>query len=186
MKNNKLLISFFAMVLFISAGQAHAEIKQGDKLQALVTLHPDPVKRVLFTTNYQLPDGLITACSEITVKKINKKKLIFTANGIDYTFAYDKHTKKAGVSFQEALGDFLGASCETAKMAKLGAKDKDGIKKGRPELGMTKQGVIYAMGRPPYHANPSMDSNSWIYWQNRFNRVVLEFDAKGVLTAIRE
>lgn len=185
MKINKKLLSFISVILLVGANQAQAEIKQGDKLQALVTLHPDIAKRVFYTTNYQLPGGLIAPCTEITVQKINKKKMLFIANGIEYTMAYDKHTKKAGISFQQAVGEFFGASCESKKIAGLGQKDKDGIKSGAPSVGMTKQGVLFAMGRPPHHANPSLESNSWMYWQNRFNRVVLEFDDKGVLTTVR-
>lgn len=184
--NNKLLTSIFTLVFcFTAATHAHAEFRKGDKLETLVNLHPDMAKRFIYTTNYQQVGGLIPVCTEVTVQKFSRKALVFLANGIQYTMAYDKHTKNAGVSFENAVKDFFGPRCDSKKIAGLGAKDKEGIKSGTPVVGMTKQGVIFAMGRPPYHVNPSLESNNWMYWQNRFNRVAIEFNDKGVVTAVR-
>jgi outer membrane protein assembly factor BamE (lipoprotein component of BamABCDE complex) len=50
---------------------------------------------------------------------------------------------------------------------------------------MTRQGLIYAMGRPPIHANPNLDSDTWMYWLNRFKRQAIDFDDNGLVEEIR-
>jgi hypothetical protein len=50
---------------------------------------------------------------------------------------------------------------------------------------MSKEGILFAMGRPPQHANPTLDSSSWLYWQNRFGKTAIEFDGKGKVSSIR-
>jgi len=175
-------------VLFAAVAVAPAlhaqEIKAGDKLQTLSNLHPDMAKRLLYTANYQQA-GLIPACSDITVKDVSGKKMSFDHQGVEYRIEYEKHTKNAGVTFQDALKTFFGPSCDKAKMNSLGAADKDGIKSGQPKVGMTKAGILFAMGRPPQHATPNLDANYWLYWQNRFGKTGITFDEKGKVTEIK-
>lgn len=163
---------------------AHAEIKAGDKLQTLSNLHPDMAKRLLYTTNYQQP-GLLPVCSDVTVKKISGKAMDFEYQGVTYSVQYEKHTKNAGVSFQDALSHYFGAACDKAKLGKLSKADKDGVAAGRPSIGMTKDGVLFAMGRPPVHATPNLEANYWLYWQNRFGKIGVQFDDKGKVSDIR-
>lgn len=49
------------------------------------------------------------------------------------------------------------------------------IKAGIFEPGMTKEEVILSIGYPPKHRTPSLDQNSWRYWRNRWNTVLLNF-----------
>lgn len=72
-----------------------------------------------------------------------------------------------------------------AKLNKLGKVDKDGVTAGRPSIGMTKDGILFAMGRPPVHATPNLDANYWLYWQNRFGKIGIQFDDKGKVSEIR-
>lgn len=51
--------------------------------------------------------------------------------------------------------------------------------------GMTKAEIIVAIGYPPVHATPSLDKDSWRYWRNKFNTVVLHFK-DDVLDHIQE
>ncbi len=97
--------------LLLLAQMVHADIEAGSTVQALSNLHPDLDKNRLYSVNYQMP-GLIPVCSTLEVKKVKKKKMVFSWNGTDYTFLYDKHTKKAGVSFQERLASFFGSQCD--------------------------------------------------------------------------
>lgn len=166
------------------AGADDAPIKKGDKLQTLSNLHPDMGKRVLYTMNYQLP-GLIPVCSEVTVKKIGRSSMTFTYEGMDFQFEYDGHTEKAGVPFAKVLNAFFGPACDKAKIDSLSTLDREGISTGKPVLGMSRDGVLFAMGRPPFHANPSLETREWMYWKNRFGRTAVEFDGEGKVSNIR-
>jgi hypothetical protein len=169
----------------ICAAPSLADIKKGDKLQTLANLHPDMHRRVLFTLNYQLP-GLIPVCSDVTVTKVGKKKLVFEYNGQPFEIGYEGFTAGAGVSFQQAVQTiYFGATCDKAKMQSLSKVDQEGIRSGQPKVGMTREGVLFAMGRPPFHATPDLKSSSWRYWKNRFSQMVVNFGEDGKVSGIQ-
>jgi hypothetical protein len=159
-----------------------ADIKEGDKLQTLSVLHPD--KREIQSINYQLP-AQIPVCSDVTVKKVNKGSIVFIHSDAEYTFVLDKHTKGADISLQQAAQTYFGPKCDEAKLKSLSKIDQEGIASGRAQVGMTREGVLLAMGRPPFHANPSLDAPEWMYWRNRFARTAIQFDEKGKVINIR-
>jgi len=70
-------------------------------------------------------------------------------------------------------------------MKSLSKIDQEGIASGRAQADMTREGVLFAMGRPPFHANPSLDAPEWLYWRNRFVRTAVQFDEKGIVINIR-
>jgi hypothetical protein len=162
-----------------------ADIKKGDKLQTIANLHPDMQRHVLFTLNYQLP-GLIPVCSDVTITKASKKKLEFEYNGQLFEIAYEGFTEGAGVPFLKAVeGIYFGKACDKTRMQSLSKVDQDGIRSGQPKVGMTRDGVLFAMGRPPFHANPDLASSSWRYWRNRFSQMVVNFGEDGKVASIQ-
>lgn len=182
----RFVLSLVALTMCASlplAAKDSGKIKAGDKLQALSNLHPDMNKHLLYTLNYQLP-GLIPVCTEITVTKISRKAMAFTWQGMEYQLAYDGFTKDAGVTFEDAALTYFGPACDKAKMQKLGKADQEGIRSGKPIVGMTREGVLFAMGRPPVHANPDLKAAQYRYWKNRFATEIIEFDDKGNVSNI--
>lgn len=55
------------------------------------------------------------------------------------------------------------------------ASEKENIKKGSIEEGMSKDAVIMAYGYPPTHKTASLDSNQWQYWNARLTRKIVYF-----------
>lgn len=160
------------------------EIKKGDKLQALANLHPDMQKHLLYTLNYQLP-GLIPVCADVVVTEVGKKKMGFTWQGQEFEIVYEGFTEKAGVSFQQAVQNYFGPACDQAKLKSLGKVDQEGIRTGHPQAGMTREGVLFAMGRPPVHANADLNAAEWNYWKNRYVRMIVSFDSSGKVSGIQ-
>jgi len=179
-----LVLATFAASTALAA-KSTAAIKPGDKLQALANLHPDNQKNLLYTLNYQLPGVMIPVCSEIVVSKFGSKEMKFTYQGAEYTIAYEGFTKKAGVSFEKAVLTYFGPACDKAKMDKLGTVDQEGIKVGRAKVGMTRDGVLFAMGRPPVHVNPDLNAPEYRYWKNRFATTLIEFDSSGKVSNVQ-
>jgi hypothetical protein len=55
------------------------------------------------------------------------------------------------------------------------------IRNGTVAMGMTKDAVIKALGYPPKHETPSLESNQWRYWAHRFRTYIVSFqDGKVV------
>ena len=162
-----------------------ADVKAGDTVQTLVNLHPDANRMTVYTMNYQIAGVLIPVCSEITIKKVKKKKMVFEWKGMEYTMAWDKHTKRAGLSLMDVANTFFGESCDKAKIDRMSEVDRKGIRLGEPAVGMTREGILIAMGPPPKHANPDPDASSYMYWKNRFAKKAVDFNEKGKVIEVR-
>lgn len=157
---------------------------EADKVYTSVTLHPDNERGLLYTVNYQLP-AILPRCTQVDITKLGRKKMRFrlTESNREYTFVY--HKKSTPMPLNEYLGDFFTSKCSDAEVKKLSKIDQEGIAKGRALVGMTKEGVLLAMGRPPHHVNPTLDHFEWMYWRNRFARTAVTFDDKGLVSGIR-
>jgi len=57
----------------------------------------------------------------------------------------------------------------------LSAVDQKGISDGRPYTGMSKKGIMIALGYPAPVATPSPDADEWHYWKSRFVKRVIHF-----------
>lgn len=60
--------------------------------------------------------------------------------------------------------------------ADLSEIDQKGISEGKPYKGMSKKGVMIALGYPCPHNTPSPDVNVWYYWKNRFAYYAVNFE----------
>ena len=187
MSSNTLKVAILAistLLGFAALPASAVEFEKGKTYVLLSNLHPDMNRRVLYTMNYNLA-ALMPMCDEITVIKKKKKKLIFEWKGQEYTFAYDGHTKKSGTSFDDALNFYIGENCDKEKVASLSEIDQKGIRNGQPYKGMSREAIVYAMGRPPIHVNPDLEAHSYTYWINRYKRKIIDFNEEGIVEDIR-
>jgi hypothetical protein len=140
----------------------------------LTNLHPDEARARLFAVNYQ-QDGLIPVCSEVALLDRNRKRLVFSVEATGKQYEYYHHEKAAAEPFPDHLARYFGTRCPRDEIAKLPAIDRQGIEQGKALVGMSKRGVVLAMGYPPKHVTPSLDADRWVYWTNRVNRVAVLF-----------
>jgi hypothetical protein len=179
-----LLISSYSLAKSKEVLDANGvDMLTADKVYTIVNLHPDEQNSRLYTVNYQLP-SLLPRCTEIKVKKFSRKKFIFEVPTRGKTYTYIYH-KAAAEDLKDHLKLYFGTSCDEAKVKRMSKKDQEGIKIGRPILGMTREGVLLAMGRPPKHVNPILDTYEWMYWKNKFARTAVTFNDQGIVTGIR-
>ncbi len=143
----------------------------------LVNLHPDEQRSKLYSSNYLQP-GLIPRCTPVKIASVNAKQARFTANGATYVYEFQR--KLMVESVDEHLDRIFGTQCSDADLAKLSDLDRKGIKEGQVFEGMSRQAVIYAIGYPPAHETPRLDSDQWKYWRNRFDTIIVHFDGDKV------
>ena len=62
--------------------------------------------------------------------------------------------------------------------------DREGIKAGQAMVGMTKQGVMVALGYPARNETPSIDMNTWVFWKTRYTKLRVKFDDNGEVVSI--
>jgi len=179
------IISALAIVLLACAGSGppHAfDAWLGSPgVVTLTNLHPDEARSRLFAVNYQ-QDGLIPLCSAVALLDRNAERLVFSVAATGRTYEYYYH-KAAGEPFPEHLMRYFGTECPRAELAGLAEIDRQGVTQGKALVGMSKPGVVLALGYPPRHVTPSLDADRWLYWLNRFNRMAVVF-RDGRVTAI--
>jgi hypothetical protein len=78
----------------------------------------------------------------------------------------------------------LITSPEPVKLDKLSEIDRKGIQEGKAYVGMTKEGIRIALGYPAPHKTPSLESNTWYFWTNRFKSIAIEFDGNGKVRSV--
>ena len=88
-----------------------------------------------------------------------------------------------GIDFSEYLE--LISSSSLTSLEHLSQLDRKGISEGKVYEGMTKEGVRIALGYPARHRTPSLESDTWIYWRNRFRTLAVEFGQNGKVSLIR-
>ena len=139
--------------------------------------------------NYTDPGGghvIVPANTKLTVRPWKRFMK-------DYGFYYDLpdgrhgvfevHERRLGISVDEYMELIL--SPKPVSLKGFSATDLKGIKKGKASKGMTKKGVMTALGYPAAHETPSLEDNQWKYWRNRFRTVVVEFNSKGIVANVR-
>lgn len=77
------------------------------------------------------------------------------------------------------------SSLQPVSLKGYSALDKKGIKGGTVHKGMSKKGVMAALGYPAAHFTASPDENTWTYWRNRWRKFTVEFDGKGIVKGIK-
>jgi hypothetical protein len=150
----------------------------------LVNLHPDDQRGRLYAVNYQQA-GLIPVCSEVKIVALkgNKMRFQLVKTGREYTYLH--HKVAAAEPFNSHLLRFFGTECDRKGLERLGPGDRAGVQAGKADKGMTKQGVIFAMGYPPRHETPDLNGNVWKYWRGKFDTMLVTFDEKGRVESVK-
>jgi hypothetical protein len=162
---------------------ALAQLAPGDTLYTLTNLHYDAPRRVLYSQNYQLFD-LIPMCTRVVVGKVSTGTIVFTVVSTRAEYDYELRGKSTPEGFRANFARYFGPSCAGAAVAGMSEVDQQGIHQGRVLIGMTKQGVIYAIGYPPRSQTKSTDLDKWRYWHSRFTTFVVFFQ-DGKVTGIK-
>jgi hypothetical protein len=98
--------------------------------------------------------------------------------------SYEFHEQRMRMSIDEYTK--LITSPKKVSLDGLSKKDREGIRLGKAMVGMTKKGVMMALGYPARHKTPSLEDGVYVYWQSRYKTLAVEFDSKGTVIRIRQ
>ncbi|MDL1961309.1 MAG: hypothetical protein LWX01_06355 [Deltaproteobacteria bacterium] len=166
------------MPIHKSALAESSDIEVGKTYYLECNLHADPNKNKLSSVNYQLAGKVLKWGTPIKIKKISKGKVKFEASGENFTYEIHKRTRKI-TTVRDHLARFLTTDPNKLKtrVGSLSSVDKKGIEDARAMVGMSKQGVLIAIGYPPeFVVTDPMAASSWQYWRNRWGKFVVIFD----------
>lgn len=135
--------------------------------------------------NYTNPGAghvILGVNTPVQIKKWGGKGFIIVDTITNTEIFFEYHEARMQMSMEEYLSRITSGS--PVNLDTLSDTDKKGIKDGIATAGMTKNGVMMALGYPATHKTPSPDSNRWIYWSNRFKTLAVNFDENGIVTNI--
>ncbi len=180
------LVALFFISTFIQGPLlqgAFATILEGETYYLACNLHADPRNDKISSVNYQIPGGMISWGTKVKILDISKKKVVFEDVEIGRKYKYEIHKRTRKVtSLDEHLGHIFTKDIKALKrkVGSLSKIDRRGIEDGKVYNGMTKEGVLIAIGYPPEFANPKpMQAKRWTYWYNRWAQFFVKFDDNG-------
>jgi len=129
------------------------------------------------------PVFLVPAGSEVTIGPL-RSGFTLRVKGDDREIAFEYQERHMGLSLEEYVAKITSPT--PVSLTSLSNFDREGVKEGKARIGMSKAGVLTALGLPPTHKTPSLDDNRWTYWKDKFRTLVVEFDGTGTVRAIRQ
>ncbi|MBN1905695.1 MAG: outer membrane protein assembly factor BamE [Deltaproteobacteria bacterium] len=136
--------------------------------------------------NYTNPGAghkIVTVNTPVQIKSWKRKGFIIVNTETNEEIYFEYSEERMQMTAEEYLNKITSPA--KVDLSKLSEKDLKGIKEGVASAGMTKDGVMMALGYPATHRTPSLESNTWVYWSNRFKTIAVTFDDKGIVTAIQ-
>jgi len=135
--------------------------------------------------NYQR-GAIIPAGTRVNNVEARGHKIRFmTADGGAYTVTFNAKYHP-GLSVVDFEGRMFTSKDFDQLTAQMSPAEIDCIKAGAIKAGVSKACVLATYGYPPEHITPSLNSNRWIYWENRFRQEAVNFDAEGRTTGPTE
>jgi len=136
--------------------------------------------------NYTNPGSghvIIPAGTAVTVKDKSRRRIVFAYDGGEKEIVFEYHAPRMQMSVDEYLEKITSPT--PVSLDHFSALDKKGISQGKALVGMSREGVMTALGYPATHRTPSLDATTWIYWTNRFRTMAVEFGPDGKVVAVR-
>ena len=158
------LFSFCMLILFFS----QPAFAKGEILFTKYNIHTQSKDATNFKASYaNFTDPgaghvIIPAGTEIQMVKNGRRGFVFTYDGGSKKVTFEYHSKRMGMSTDEYIE--LITSPEPVSYPGLSKQDQKGVADGKAYKGMTREGVMIALGYPAAHKTPSLDANTWIYW----------------------
>lgn len=173
------LLSLTACLACACAHDLETPLRSEPTVVTLVNLHADAVHGRVYSVNYLLPE-VIPMCTEVHFDSIRSDEAVFRVldSGKAYTYLFHRNLTEAP---EAHLDRYFGPRCDRDRAMGLDAVDREGIVRGKVTPGMSKEGVIFAIGYPPPHQTPQLEANQWRYWKRRFDTILVLFENDRVV-----
>ena len=169
-----LLLFFLIMLFYVPFVQAEKEVT-GKTFYTTANIWYEHPKKI-YSTNYHM-GAILPVGTIVKIKKVRSKEIQFTdEDGQSFIITFLKKHSSNEMTIWDYFDQYFSEENpmrEGGPFHKFSKDEKDNIKTGEIAVGMSKAAVLMSYGYPPSHKTPSLKSNRWIYWINRFvNRSV--------------
>jgi hypothetical protein len=124
---------------------------------------------------------------KVVIRAFDAERIVFAIeNKGEFTMERDKYGARLPMAefFRRcfALDDPLAPD---APIHRLDKSEQRHIADGTLALGMSRGAVLMAVGYPPPHRTPDLQSNTWSYWISRWRAYRVTFDENGRVSDLR-
>lgn len=133
--------------------------------------------------NYTNPSGehvIIPLGSRLVINDVSNRGFVFETDkdGKKIEVEFEYHELRMQMDVEKYIK--LITSASPVSTENFSPEDQKGIREGKAFVGMSKNGILAALGYPATHRTPSLDASVWVYWTNRFDTVLIYFDGDKV------
>ena len=175
----KRILLFVLAVLFLWVG--YAQGAEDNIYYTKVNLWFEKPKVI---TGMYHKGSVIPAGTKVEITRASSTFILFTLveDNFDCRLALRRDLFKPNIRKNEWLNKFFTKNVDEMTFSLFDEMEIESIKKGGIKEGMTKAAVLVAHGYPPYIATSSLESDEWVYWVARFERLVVSFKNDRVLS----
>lgn len=186
MRVTRPLLALALLFAFSATGGCRSRmyvVEGGQQTYLLTNLHTD-ARGSISSVNYTGGRGaqLLRMCTPVTLDRVATRQIIFTDQTTGQRHRYTLH-RSTRTPIDQHVARYFGTGCPN--LATMSPEDQSGIQQGQVFQGMTKQGVILALGYPPEHRTPTLEEDVWRYWGNQRNAYEIYFTG-GLVSGIRQ
>jgi hypothetical protein len=176
---------FIAAMMFVMLTCTAAVAGQyGDVVYNKVNIHVDRARatKASYANYTETKDwGMIPINTKMTVGKW-RSGFTLTVEKTGEVIHYEYNRRRMKMTVAVYLDKITSPEPVKLKLSKI---DTKGVKNGTALPGMTKAGIMAALGYPATHRTPNLDVNKWVYWINRFRTRAVNFNDKGIVTSVQ-
>ena len=169
-------VGFFSLMFFAPATQAGKEVA-GKTFYTTANIWFEHADKI-YSTNYH-KGSIIPVGTKVTIKDMGSKEIEFAdEKGQSFTIVFVKKFSSSAMDIDGYFDQYFSAENPLRKdgpFQKLSGDEREKIKFGEIEEGMSKAAVLMAYGYPPGHRTPSLAGDTWVYWVNRFVSKAIHF-----------
>jgi len=166
---NLLAINLAALAGISAFSCAYAAAPEGETYYTKANIWYENAKPI--KVNYHR-GTMILVGTEVKIDAFKRNEIKFTTSS-GVTLVFQNDPKYSTINLQKLFDRYFSKeNILTARgglYRKFSKKEKEHIKEGTIEEGMSKEAVLIAYGYPPSHRTTALTSDEWAYWDSRFS-----------------
>lgn len=170
------LVVFLMMLSYIPSVYAEKDVV-GKTFYTTANIWYENPERI-YSTNYHR-GAIIPVGTKVTIKEIDNDEIrLVDERGMGFTVVYLQKHSAPNTTIWNYFDQYFSEENPMRKggpFEKFTEKEKNNIKIGEIEEGMSKPAVLMSYGYPPTHRTPSLESDVWVYWTSRMMKRTVYF-----------
>lgn len=152
--------SLLVLLILVGACRPAYVLEDPDQVFVLQTnLRPNARGQMTSVLDWRGTE-VLPLCTRVRIDDVDRGEIRFTAVDSGESYRYILH-RSTRLPVAQHVERYFGQRCPVEVVDEV---DAQGIQNGDVYGGMSREGVLLALGYPPEHRTPSLESDEWTYW----------------------